>query len=177
MKKVNIKDELAAVTEHWSQRVIGEANGQLFKVAKGIGEINWHKHDDQDELFILYKGHLTIQLRSENIELFEGEMFVVPKGVEHCPRAEEEVEFLIVGLDITSNEKGGKPVMSAYLVRHAHAHWQTSEERPLSEEGRAGARALADCLGPTTIFAIHSSPARRAIETIEPLAEARGLRS
>ena len=110
MKKVNIRDELAAVTEHWSQRVIGKANGQLFKVAKGVGEINWHKHDDQDELFILYKGHLTIQLRNEDIELFEGEMLVVPRGVEHCPKAEEEVEFLIVGLDITSNEKGGKPV-------------------------------------------------------------------
>ena len=53
---------------------------------------------------------MTIQLRSENVELFEGEMFVVPKGIEHCPKAEEEVEFLIVGLDITSNEKGGKPV-------------------------------------------------------------------
>ena len=109
MKKVNIKDELASLDEYWSQKTIGKANGQLFKVAKGIGEIVWHKHDDQDELFILYKGHLTIQLRTENIELYEGEMCVIPKGVEHCPKAEEEVEFLIVGLDITSNKEGGKP--------------------------------------------------------------------
>ena len=109
MDKVNIPDALASLTEHWSQKIIGEANGQLFKVAKGIGSTRWHKHDDQDELFILYKGHLTIQLRDRNIELDENDMFVVPKGVEHCPKAQDEVEFLIVGLNITSNEAGGKP--------------------------------------------------------------------
>ena len=109
MKKINIREELSSIQEHWSQKIIGEANGQLFKVAKGIGSTKWHKHDDQDELFILYKGHLTIQLRDENIELYEDEMFIVPKGVEHCPIAEEEVEFLIVGLNITSNKAGGKP--------------------------------------------------------------------
>ena len=64
---------------------------------------------------------------------------------------------------------------SAYLVRHAHAHWEPSEERPLSEQGSAGARALADCMGATAVSAIYSSPARRAIETIQPLAAARGL--
>ena len=109
MEKVNIRRELAVVKEHWSQRTIGEANGQLFKVAKGLGATNWHKHDDQDELFILYKGHLTIQLRDKNIELHEDEMFIIPRGVEHCPKADEEVEFLIVGLNITSNRSGGKP--------------------------------------------------------------------
>ena len=66
MKKVNIRDEIASLDEYWSQKIIGEANGNLFKVAKGIGATNWHKHDDQDELFILYKGRLTIQLRTEN---------------------------------------------------------------------------------------------------------------
>lgn len=109
MKKVNIRKELSSIQEHWSQKIIGEANGQLFKLAKGIGSTKWHKHDDQDELFILYKGHLTIQLRDENIDLYEDEMFIIPKGVEHCPTAENEVEFLIVGLNITSNKAGGKP--------------------------------------------------------------------
>ena len=61
------------------------------------------------KLFILYKGHLTIQLRGKDIELYEDETFIIPKGVEHCPKADEEVEFLIVGLNITSNEAGGKP--------------------------------------------------------------------
>ncbi len=109
MEKVNIPQELSSLTEYWSQRIVGEANGQLFKVAKGIGETRWHKHDDQDELFILYKGHMTIQLRDKDIELDENDMFIVPKGVEHRPKAEEEVQFLIVGLNITSNAAGGKP--------------------------------------------------------------------
>jgi len=109
MEKVNIRNELREISEYWSQRTIGVANNQLFKLAKGIGETKWHKHDDQDELFILYKGHLTIQLRDRDIELYEDEMFIVPKGVEHCPKADEEVEFLIVGLNITSNAAGGKP--------------------------------------------------------------------
>jgi mannose-6-phosphate isomerase-like protein (cupin superfamily) len=109
VKKVNIREELSSIQEHWSQKIIGEANGQLFKVAKGIGSTKWHKHDDQDELFILYNGHLTIQLRDENIELYRDEICIVPKGVEHCPIAENEVEFLIVGLNITSNKAGGKP--------------------------------------------------------------------
>lgn len=109
MEKINIHKELSTIKEHWSQKIIGEANGQLFKLAKGIGSTKWHKHNDQDELFILYKGHLTIQLRDKNIELYKDEMFIVPKGVEHCPKADEEVEFLIVGLNITSNKAGGKP--------------------------------------------------------------------
>lgn len=109
MDKVNIIDALDSLDEYWSQKIIGEANGQLFKVAKGTGSTHWHKHDDQDELFIIYRGHMTIQLRDKNIELNENEMFIVPKGVEHCPKTDTEAEFLIVGLNITSNEAGGKP--------------------------------------------------------------------
>ena len=109
MDKVNIRKELASLEEHWSQRIIGEANGQLFKVAKGFGETNWHQHDDQDELFLVYSGKLTIQLRDRNIELSPDEMFIVPRGTEHCPFATDETEFLIVGLNITSNAAGGKP--------------------------------------------------------------------
>ncbi|WP_414691717.1 cupin domain-containing protein [Novimethylophilus sp.] len=86
-----------------------EANGHLFKVAKGIGSTRWHRHDDQDELFVLYRGHLTIHLRDRDIELGEDDLFVVPKGVEHCPEAHGEVAFLIAGLNVTSNVAGGKP--------------------------------------------------------------------
>ena len=119
MHKVIIRNELASLKDYWSQKVIAEANGQLFKVAKGIGPINWHHHDDQDELFILYDGHLTIELRTdkttdrtEEIQLADGELFVVPKGVEHRVRAEEEAAFLIVGLNITSTRQGSKPEWS-----------------------------------------------------------------
>ena len=110
MPKVNIDAELDALTEHWSQRIIGEANGSQFKVAKGIGSTNWHKHDDQDELFIVQRGRLRIQLRDQDdVVLGPNEMFTVPRGMEHCPVADEEVHFVIVGLSVTSTPEGGKP--------------------------------------------------------------------
>ena len=88
MEKINIRKELSSLDDYWSQQIIGEANGSLFKIAKGVGELEWHKHDDQDEVFILYKGHLTMQFRDSNIELYENDMLIVPKGVEHCPKAQ-----------------------------------------------------------------------------------------
>lgn len=109
MEKIKIRKELSSIEKYWTQKIIGKANGQLIKLAKGIGELNWHKHDDQDELFLLYKGHLTIQLRDQNINLYEDEMFIVPRGVEHCPKAHTEVELLVMGLNITSNAAGGRP--------------------------------------------------------------------
>jgi mannose-6-phosphate isomerase-like protein (cupin superfamily) len=108
-QKVNIIEALSGIDTYWSQKIIGRANGQLIKLAKGIGAINWHQHDDQDELFLLFKGHLTIQLRHQNIELYPNDLYIVPKGVAHCPKADGEVEFLIMGLNITSNAAGGRP--------------------------------------------------------------------
>lgn len=81
MQKSNIVQELDALKEYWSQKILTEANGQQFKVAKGIGATNWHKHEDQDELFIIFSGDVT---------LTEGDMFTVPKGVEHRPVAEKK---------------------------------------------------------------------------------------
>lgn len=109
LQKTNISDALAGLTEHWSQQIVAEANGQLFKVAKGVGATNWHQHDDQDELFLIQKGVLTIHFRDGSVELAENDIFVVPRGVEHRPVAEKEVEFLIVGMNVTSTKEGGKP--------------------------------------------------------------------
>ncbi len=109
LEKVNINQEFTTINEYWNQKVIGKANGQFIKLAKGNGEIKWHKHDEQDELFILYKGHLTMQLRDKNIEMYKDDMFIVPKGVEHCPKANGDVEFLIMDINITSNAAGGRP--------------------------------------------------------------------
>ncbi|PZE26018.1 MULTISPECIES: cupin domain-containing protein [unclassified Curtobacterium] len=110
--KVTLADEAATLTEFWSQRVLAEANGQLFKVAKGIGSTRWHAHDDQDETFLLLSGRLRIQLRDRDVDLAPGDLFVVPRGVEHCPVADEEVRFLIVGPEVTSTAAGGKPEWS-----------------------------------------------------------------
>jgi len=96
MKKINIAEKFDLFTEEWTPKVIAQSNGQLVKIAKGSGELVWHKHDNEDELFIVFKGQLTLQLRTGNIVLNEGEMYVVPKGVEHCPKAEPNTHFMMV---------------------------------------------------------------------------------
>jgi quercetin dioxygenase-like cupin family protein len=110
--KVDLAAEAKALTEYWSQHVVGAANGNLFKVAKGIGETRWHQHDDQDETFVVLDGHLTVQLRDQDVELNAGDLFVIPAGVEHCPRALDDVLLLLIGPAITSTAAGGKPEWS-----------------------------------------------------------------
>ena len=112
MNRIDVRKEAAALDEFWSQRVVGEANGSLFKVAKGIGATNWHTHDDQDEVFFVCKGRLTMQLRDGDVVLDEGDMFIVPLGVEHCPKADAEVHLMLVGPEVTSTQAGGKPAWS-----------------------------------------------------------------
>jgi quercetin dioxygenase-like cupin family protein len=112
MQKVTPADVAEGLTEFWSQQVIGSANGNLFKVAKGIGSTTWHTHEDQEETFLILRGQLTIQLRSGDVHLNPGDLFVIPRGVEHCPHAEEEAHFLLVGPEVTSNAAGGKPAWS-----------------------------------------------------------------
>jgi len=112
MDSVHLPDAAADLTEFWSQREIARANGNLFKVAKGIGSTTWHTHEDQDETFLVLEGRITIQLRDRNVELVPGDLFVVPRGTEHCPIAHEEVRFLLVGPEITSTAEGGKPAWS-----------------------------------------------------------------
>ena len=109
MEKVNLAYEAAQLTEFWSQRVLATGNGNLFKVAKGIGSTNWHSHDDQDETFLVIEGSLTIQMRDRDVVLGPGDLFVIPRGTEHCPVAREEARFLLVGPEVTSNAAGGKP--------------------------------------------------------------------
>ena len=109
MEKINLAREAAQLTEFWSQQVLASGNGNLFKVAKGIGSTNWHSHNDQDEVFLVIEGHITIQLRDRNVDLGPGDLFVIPSGTEHCPLAHEEARFLLVGPEVTSNSAGGKP--------------------------------------------------------------------
>jgi len=96
MNKINIGEKFSLFTEEWTPKVIAESNGQLVKIAKGSGELVWHKHDHEDELFIVFNGQLTLQLRSEDIVLNAGEMYVVPRGVEHCPKAQPNTHFMMV---------------------------------------------------------------------------------
>lgn len=112
LEKVRLDETAAALAEFWSQEVVGRANGQLLKVAKGTGATNWHAHDDQDEVFLVLSGTLVVQLRSGEVTLGPGELLVVPRGVEHRPVAGGEVHLLLLGSAVTSTEAGGKPAWS-----------------------------------------------------------------
>ena len=120
MEKINLKEKFSLFNEHWTPKIIAESNGQLVKIAKGQGELVWHQHDNEDELFLVIKGQLTLQLRDRNIILDPGEIFVVPKGVEHCPVAEEETEFLMV--EPASTEHTGSN-QTAATVSYEKQEW------------------------------------------------------
>ncbi len=95
MKKINLADKFSLFTNHWEPKILGELNGQYVKIAKLKGEFVWHQHENEDELFSVIKGSLTIKLRDKDIILEEGEFIIIPKGVEHMPVAEEEVHVLM----------------------------------------------------------------------------------
>jgi mannose-6-phosphate isomerase-like protein (cupin superfamily) len=94
--KVNLAEKLGAFEDRWQPKIVARFNGSDVFVVKVKGEFVWHKHDETDDFFLVLEGHLTIQLRDRNVELDEGELFVVPRGVEHCPRADEEAHVLLI---------------------------------------------------------------------------------
>lgn len=102
MEPVSLDAKLALFSDHWQPRRVGEFNGHDLLVVKALGEFVWHEHDDTDDLFLVLKGTLVIELRDRQVTLHPGELFVVPKGVEHRPVAREEVHLLIL-------EKSGTP--------------------------------------------------------------------
>ena len=95
MKKINISQKLAQFNDHWNPRIIGELNKQHVKLAKIKGEFIWHKHDEEDEMFLVLKGTLKIEFRDRTETIQENEIIIVPKGVEHKPIAEEEVSIML----------------------------------------------------------------------------------
>jgi mannose-6-phosphate isomerase-like protein (cupin superfamily) len=103
MNKVNLAEKLATFAEHWQPRTVGQFNGHDLMVVKARGEFVWHKHDDTDDFFLVLKGHLVIEMRDGNVSLGPGELFVVPKGVEHRPVAREEVHLLLIEPSGTPN--------------------------------------------------------------------------
>jgi mannose-6-phosphate isomerase-like protein (cupin superfamily) len=95
LEKVNLAAKLASFSDHWSPKIVAELNGQQVKLAKLQGEFIWHHHESEDELFLVVRGRLRMELRDGDIWLDEGEALVVPRGVEHRPVAEEEVHILL----------------------------------------------------------------------------------
>jgi quercetin dioxygenase-like cupin family protein len=95
MNIIDVEEKLSQFDEYWSPKIVGELNGQLVKLAKLKGEFVWHHHDNEDELFMVIKGQLTIKLKNQDIQLNEGQFFIIPKGVEHLPVAKEECHVML----------------------------------------------------------------------------------
>lgn len=103
MPAVNLAAKLALFDGYWQPRVVGQFNGHDLLVVKVKGEFVWHKHDDTDDFFLVLQGRITIRMHEGDVTLGPGEVFVVPKGVEHCPVAEDEAHVLLIEPSGTPN--------------------------------------------------------------------------
>jgi mannose-6-phosphate isomerase-like protein (cupin superfamily) len=103
MQKINLAQKFSLFSEHWSPKIAGELNDSYVKLTKLKGEFIWHHHEDEDELFLVTKGKLTMLLRDGEVHLEEGDFLIVPKGVEHKPVAEEEVHMVLIEPKSTRN--------------------------------------------------------------------------
>ncbi len=103
MRPISLAEKLATFDSHWQPRVVGQFNGHDLMVVKVKGEFVWHSHADTDDFFMVLHGRITIRLRDGAVSLGPGEIFVVPRGVEHCPVAEEEAHLLLIEATGTPN--------------------------------------------------------------------------
>lgn len=103
MKKVNIEEKLSLFNDFWHPRIIGELNGQHVKIAKLLGEFPWHKHDNEDEMFLVLEGELLLEFRDKKVYLTKGEFLIVPRGTEHRPFAAKEVSVMLFEPESTKN--------------------------------------------------------------------------
>ena len=95
LEKVNLSEKFRLFEEHWSPKIAGEVNDSYVKLVKFRGDFVWHKHEEEDEMFLVVKGAITIRLRDGDVRLGEGEFVIIPRGVEHMPVAEEEAHVLL----------------------------------------------------------------------------------
>ncbi|MDR3574806.1 MAG: cupin domain-containing protein [Anaerolineaceae bacterium] len=103
MNKINLAQKFSLFDQPWQPKIIAEMNDSYIKLAKLKGEFVWHHHDSEDELFLVIQGHLVIKLRQGEIHLDPGELVVIPKGVEHLPVAQEEVQVMLIEPKTTVN--------------------------------------------------------------------------
>jgi mannose-6-phosphate isomerase-like protein (cupin superfamily) len=106
---INLNEKLAGFSDHWSPKIIARMNDYHFKLVKFQGDFVWHSHEDTDEVFIVLEGEMSIEFRTDKVDLKSGEMFVVPKGVEHKPIAEQECKVMLVepAGTVNTGEAGG----------------------------------------------------------------------
>lgn len=103
MSKINLAERLSTFSDYWQPRTVGQFNGHDLMVVKVKGEFVWHAHEETDDFFLVLKGTITIRMHDGDVVLGPGEVFVVPKGVEHCPVAEEEAHILLIEPSGTPN--------------------------------------------------------------------------
>ena len=103
MDKINLSQKFDLFQQYWSPKIVGELNDSYIKLVKLKGEFVWHRHEQEDELFLVVKGRLLIKLRDRDIHLEEGEFVIIPRGIEHLPIAEEEVHVLLLEPKSTLN--------------------------------------------------------------------------
>jgi mannose-6-phosphate isomerase-like protein (cupin superfamily) len=101
--KVNLSEKFSRFSDHWSPKIVGELNDSYVKLVKVKGEFVWHHHENEDEMFFVVKGRLRIRLRDRDVEINPGEFFIVPKGVDHLPVADEETHILLLEPKSTLN--------------------------------------------------------------------------
>jgi mannose-6-phosphate isomerase-like protein (cupin superfamily) len=117
-EKVNIREKLSTFSTHWDPKIVGELNGQYVKVVKFAGPFTWHKHDAEDEMFLVVDGSFDLEFRDRTIRLSPGEFCVVPRGVEHRPVAEKEAHVLLFEPVTTLNTgDAGGPLTKRVLER------------------------------------------------------------
>ena len=103
MDKVNLSEKFNLFRDHWNPRIVGEVNDCYLKVVRFKGDFVWHHHDEEDEMFMVIKGSFVMKLEDRDVQLNEGEFIVIPRGVEHMPVADEEVEVLLIEPKTTLN--------------------------------------------------------------------------
>jgi mannose-6-phosphate isomerase-like protein (cupin superfamily) len=113
---VNLAEKLALLDRPYRPGIVGYLNDYKLQIVKVLGEFVWHKHDDTDDFFLVLQGRLTIQLRDRDIVLEPGELFVVPRGVEHCPKADEETHVLLIEPRGTRNTGDTESALTAAEV-------------------------------------------------------------
>lgn len=118
MRAINLEEKFSLFGDHWNPKIVGELNGQHVKLAKLKGEFVWHSHRDEDELFFVVRGKLLMKFRDREVTINPGEFLIVPRGVEHCPVAEEEVEVMLFEPASTVNTGDERNERTVAELRH-----------------------------------------------------------
>jgi len=115
MEKINLAQKLSLFRDHFSPKVVGDLNDHQVKLVKLQGDFVWHKHDSEDEMFLVVAGRMTIRFRDGDVELAPGEMIIVPKGVDHMPTAAEETHVVLIepGTTLNTGDAGGPRTVAA----------------------------------------------------------------